>query len=252
LEFKDIIPVLEGALEENFWLFVTEDKDIIRRTAEVRFVIFPNRKKFQEETKEEESILGLFETGGEYSPIKIDVTLDTEDAVWFHEIGHSFGLVNEYGDFEEDASAIYRSLERPILSIMQERLVPDEDDEDRFTGASVPSCGDAEGLINLLDAWTVRLKKKRHPEIWPDFVSERITKGWKGFEEGTGDYYLLGASVHKLFENRNKLSAEEVVLVKEALQKARAEGVELSPAEDAFVRKDAEQKIKNTFRGVKF
>ena len=249
-EFEDIIPILERALEENFWLFVTEDKDSIKRTAEVRFVIFPNRKKFQKEKKEKESVLGLFGIGGEYSPMEIDVTLDTEDAVWFHEIGHSFGFVDEYGDFEEDASPIHRSLERPILSIMQARWVPEENDKNGFTGASIPSCEDAEGLINMMDVWTVRLKKKRHPEIWPDFVSERITKGWRSFEKGVGDYYLLGASVHKLFENLDKLPQPEREIVQRALWENQDE-IQLTEKESAFLeryRQKTDDQLKRTFR----
>ena len=192
-----------------------------------------------------------------------DITMDakyatmlgyTEDAVWFHEIGHSFGFVDEYGDFEKDASAIYRSSERPILSIMQARLVPDENSESKFTGAVKPSCEDAEGLINLIDAWTVRLKKKRHPEIWLDLMRdehERILGGWKSFEFGLKDFYLLGASVHKLFENRKELSPEEVELVEAALRKYQNEGGTLQEDERAFLYRNADLVMRNAFRNVK-
>ena len=245
-EFEDIIPLLRKGINGNGIKLKNSC-----RTSEVRFVIYETKKDFQKKQKESEGTVGLFIAGDTRKPIRIYVSLEAEDAVWSHEIGHAWGFVDEYGNaYNKYASSLYGSARRPILSIMEDRIIPEEEDEEKFTGASEPSCEDSEGLINMLDAWTVRLKKDRHPEIWPDFVSERIKNGWKSFEMGLDDFYLLGSSIHKLFENLDKLPQPEREIVQRALWENQDE-IQLTEKDSAFLeryRQETDDQLKRTFR----
>lgn len=239
-EFKDLIPTLEGGLKIRF---VPMREGLSREEAELRFVIYPTVEEFQRQEEEDSTCVGLFRPGGSYQPMDIFVTVEDESD-WVHEIGHAFGLVDEYDDEinEKDGSGVYRSKKRSVYTAM--------DSYGKTENPLEPTCEDAEGFINIADAWNVLLAKDtpRQSGGWINSVSDRIKRGWKSFECGLDDYYLLGASVHTLFENREKLSPQEVTLVKEALRRGREKGVELTPQEEKFLGEDIEQKVRNAFQ----
>jgi len=87
-----------------------------------------------------------------------------------------------------------------------------------------------------MDAWAVRLAKRKHPTDWPKYVSKRITGGWTSLEYGLDDFYLLGSSVHVLFEHRSELLPLELRLLENAFLNNAAAIGELSPAEKDFVQ----------------
>ena len=192
-EFQDILPVLRRGVVTEFHCLrgnpVTPEKDLtilVKKTLE-----------------EVQKICGV-NTGGcrvrhsdSREPMDIVVTPFSERVsihrVLIHELGHTLGLADDYDPlFDKYASSRYRSHERAKDNIMtsQENMTAD----------------DADGLINIIDAWAVRDIRKKHSRNWESYVSPRILNGWNSLYRNprTGaafDYYKMGTSA-KILERQ--------------------------------------------------
>lgn len=103
-----------------------------------------------------------------------------------HEVGHTLGLADAYPEgYDRNASPNYRSQERRDLSVMGIELTLLTED-------------DADGLINLVDAWTVSQAQQTYPQDWRAHLSERVLNGWDSFvldvNQIPQDRYQLGTS----------------------------------------------------------
>lgn len=118
--------------------------------------------------------------------------------VLVHELGHTLGVADAYKEgAAKNASQTHRSKQQTPDTVMNSGginpLTPD----------------DADGLINIIDAWNMSDMKKKHPWNWRKYVSPRVRDGWNSLDRDKKtkkplDRYGLGTSKQVEFENRIK------------------------------------------------
>lgn len=123
-----------------------------------------------------------------------ELSKDLIEIALLHEIGHTLGLADAYEEgYKKNASEEYRSQQRETYSVMNNFYLKQDD---------------ADGLINIIDAWTIHMLKQRHPLMWRKYASARILQGWDSLhrDEKTAkpvDRYREGTS--KTVRNFNKV-----------------------------------------------
>ena len=199
-EFQDVLPTLQKGVPLKFNCVAAGSKPA---PADVT-VSF---KEYLEDVQKEygdASVLGFRTKGKNGEPMKVVVpmrpsknqNLAQRDNILVHELGHTLGIADAYEEgYQKNASNTHRSQHREKQSVMNSSayygLKPD----------------DADGLINVIDAWTVHHKKQQYGSAWKKHISQRVLKGWDGLDrnEKTGtskDHYQMGTSEQVQFENR--------------------------------------------------
>lgn len=147
-----------------------------------------------------ENAVGCQAMGGKGEPMRIvvplvgskEVPIEMVDRALVHELGHTLGMADTYpGAYQKDASAKYRSKQQTSRTVM--------------SGTVGLSPDDADGLINMIDAWNIHRMKQEYRLNWEKHASPRVLKGWGGlnrdartgssmerFRRGTSEKIWLG------------------------------------------------------------
>ena len=205
-EFQDVLPALERDVPIEANCPGANSKVVAPADLTVDFKY--NLKQVQKECKE--NTVGCLQISRNGDPMKVIVpgipqsnegpisSWEQQNNVLLHELGHTLGLADAYkGKNDPHASKTHRSKHHEFNTVMNSggelSLRPD----------------DADGLINIMDAWTVHNEQQKHPHTWHKHVSPRILKGWNGLDRDirTGsskDRYRMGTSTQVKFENDAK------------------------------------------------
>lgn len=113
---------------------------------------------------------GTVVPGNAHGPLEVMVYKQAPDNVWYHEIGHVLGLADMYPEgFETMASATVRSKEQDkSQSVMS------------YLGGHF-GCEDADGLLNLIDRWTLYFALYTYGKDYKAHISHRLLNGWNSF-----------------------------------------------------------------------
>lgn len=149
--------------------FVPENKE-----ADLIVYLDDDLEKFQKYVCEHPDCFGVVNIGNEYIPMTLSLYRKVKMPIWYHEFGHVLGLSDMYpSGFKEGADKIVRSVNqertRSIMDSTHDGIVP------QF------GCEDADGLINLVDQWTIYFEKAKHGTDFEQYLPARLKDGWQSF-----------------------------------------------------------------------
>ena len=157
--------------------FVSEYED-----ADLRVFLEDDLKNMREYTCEDPNCVGLFRPGNKHDPMTVFLyykdlyygNIKEPIPTWTHEFGHVLGLADMYpSGFEEGADAIVRSANQDRTKSMM--------DSTHDGVLSQFGCEDADGLINLVDQWTIYFAKAEHGNDFQRHLLQRLINGWQSF-----------------------------------------------------------------------
>jgi len=181
-EFADVLPVLKRGVAIAFVDFVSTPGDV--------WVAVEETLEDVREECECDTCVGCESPGSEKYPMNIVVAEKGKYSDLLHEIGHTFGFEEAYDLTEEDFQKnTYRSAQLVTDTVMHTKdtsLTPD----------------DADGLINMIDSWTIKAMKDKYPQDWCEHISSRVRNGWDSLHRGKNgkstDRYAMGTTVKNL------------------------------------------------------
>ena len=183
-EFEDILPTLEWGIPIQFVAFASDEgpEDL-----------WVNMERTLEDVSEicKCRCTGCQLLGGKGVPMQITVVERGTYSTLLHEIGHTLGLADAYDEaYEKFASDVYGSKKRIAQTVMDKK-------EDTLLSED-----DADGLINMMDAWNIYFLRKKYPQDWCRYVPERVRNGWDSLtrfsNDEPADRYAMGTSVENL------------------------------------------------------
>ena len=194
-EFGDIMPILERGVEIDFIPFGSGEKG--DPWPEDVWMFFPEDAQDAQNYCHCSNCAGCIRFGGGLTSLTVVMPRRGSYGTLLHEIGHTLGLADIYKEgFEKNASQIYCSkdpIKWTIMNAVEEEL----------------TCDDADGLINIIDAWTVYNLKQKYPQSWSKYVSPRVLNGWNSLcrkkKDGRPvDRYVMGTSATVLLKQAHE------------------------------------------------
>ena len=190
-EFADIMDILNDSIQTKR-VYDREEADIV--------VHYTTDKKMEEECgNNAAACISLYEvprvitlvTPDHYKTFKNNsMNAVYSDETLFHEIGHFYGLVDQYKDYQ-DSSLIYSTEDR-------------FEDYNSVMGASYTKtlgCDDVDGFINLID---ITLSLENDGEF-----SQRAKEGWASFCNGKQQRYTNGKNYKDTFYKEGKITNKD-------------------------------------------
>jgi hypothetical protein len=185
-EFADIMDILNNSIQTQR-VYKREEADIV--------IHYTSNKKMHEKCGTNATgCITLYEvprviviiTPEHYNPFKPTQRKSDTNAVLFHEIGHFYGLVDQYKDFG-DSSLIYSTADRfkDYNSVMGD------------SHSNTLGCDDVDGFINLID---ITLSLENGGEF-----SQRAKEGWASFCNGKQQPYTNGQKYKNTFYKEGKI-----------------------------------------------
>lgn len=178
-EFADVLPLLKRGMQIEFLVYALETGEDL--TVEIN--------KTAKEVKERChcDCAGCMYPGDEEAPMLVIISEEGYYSDLLHELGHTLGIAGSYEDeYQTSASSTHRSKDWVTLNVMNNY------DDDELT------TDDADGLINMIDAWDIKMKQQEHPQDWCNYLSARVKNGWNSLyedeNEKPADRFAMGTS----------------------------------------------------------
>ena len=182
-EFADVLDVLERSMSIEFVEFASAPVDQ-PWPEHVWVEIFDSIEEVNQKCGGD--AVACEYNGDEIYPMHVLISMDNIDSDVLHELGHTLGLGGAYENEYKYASKIYRSKERNEDSVMSDK------------SHIALTADDADGLINLIDLWKIKMVKDIHSTDWCRFVPKRVREGWNSLyqnEDGKPiERYMMGGA----------------------------------------------------------
>ena len=155
-EFADILPILSRGVPIQFVDFVDNQEDV--------WVAIEDTLEKVEKACGEDSV-GCEAPGTEESSISVTVFEYGRYSDLLHELGHTLGLDEAYVSKKEFMSHTNRSDKLINDTVMNTHDTP-------------LTADDADGLINIIDAWRIKKTQTQYPADWCKHIPSRVKNGW--------------------------------------------------------------------------
>ncbi len=181
-EFADILPLLDKAVKpiriNNNLKDYIEDSD----SKSIVLFYFITEEEMHKKCSKRSSGCSFINKVIVVNPyIKQKSSNFTKDKVFihiFHEIGHLYGLADQYKRGTWDVDEEYSTTDR----------VDDKNSVMAANYSSHLSCDDVDGFINLIDFTISKQKRRKFPGILKKGWSDRAKNGWASFCNGNAGY----------------------------------------------------------------